>query len=98
LTLARQDEGFAMEGLAEGDTADQEAIDSLVGKIARLSFASVEGKGEEALARIGKPDLTVTVERKDSPTVTFRLSKIADSKDYFLAASTSDYLFRVADY
>lgn len=97
-TLVRQDKGFALEGLSEDETADEEAVDSLVGKVARLAFASVEGKGDEALTRIDEPELTVEVERKDAPTVTYRLSKMTDGDDYLLAASTEDYLFRVADY
>lgn len=98
VTLVRQDEGFALEGLAEGETADGEAIASLVGKVARLTIASVEGKGDEALARIGEPELTIEVEREDGPTVTYRLSKMAEGENYLLAASTDDYLFRVANY
>lgn len=98
LTLVRRDGGFSLEGLAEDESADGKAIDSLVGKIAQLSVASVEGKGNEALARIGEPELTVEVERKEAPTVAFRLSKMDDGEDYLLATSTQDYLFRVADY
>jgi hypothetical protein len=98
VTLVRQDGGFALEGLAENEAADEEAIDSLVGKVARLTFASVEGKGEEALARVGEPESTLEVDRKDGPMVTYRLSKMTGRDDYLLAASTEDYLFRVADY
>lgn len=97
-TLTRKEEGFTLEGLAEDEMADENAISSLVGKVARLTIASVEGNGEEALARVGQSELTVAVERKDAPTVTYRLSKMAEGDDYLLAASTQDYLFRIAGY
>lgn len=97
-TLVREDDDFSLEGLAEGETANKDEINSLVDKIARLSIASVEGKGDEALARVGEPELILTVERKEGPAVTYRLSKRSDGDDYLLAASTQDYLFRVASY
>lgn len=98
VTLVRQEDGFGIEELAEGEAEDEEAISSLIEKVARITFASVEGKGDEALARVGEPELRVEVERKDGPTVVYRLSKMTDGDDYLLATSTEDYLFRVADY
>src|SRR3546814_2154223 len=67
VTLARAEDKFVVEGLGEGEEANAEAVSNLVDKIARLSFSTVEGKGEEALARLAEPALTVTVERKEAP-------------------------------
>src|SRR3546814_17688946 len=51
VTLARAEDKFVVEGLGEGEEANAEAVSNLVDKIARLSFSTLEGKGEEALAR-----------------------------------------------
>src|SRR3546814_662254 len=84
--------------VCSSDLANAEAVSNLVDKIARLSFSTVEGKGEEALARLAEPALTVTVERKEAPAVTLRLAKLDGEEDYLLASSTQNYLFRAAKY
>src|SRR3546814_16766868 len=77
VTLARAEDKFVVEGLGEGEEANAEAVSNLVDKIARLSFSTVEGKGEEALARLAEPALTVTVKRKEAPAAPLRLAKLA---------------------
>src|SRR3546814_13374945 len=76
VTLARAEDKFVVEGLGEGEEANAEAVSNLVDKIARLSFSTVEGQGEEALARLAEPALTVTVERKEAPAATMSLAKL----------------------
>lgn len=98
MTLSRKDDGFVVDGLAEGEKTDQSAAGKLVGKIASLNFAAVEGKGEAALARLDAPDMTFTVELKDGDPVTFRLEKIEDKDDYLLSSGAHDYLFKVSKY
>jgi len=98
LVLSRKDDGFVVEGLEDGQETDQEAAGKLVDKIAGLSFASVEGRGEEALARIGEPDLTLRIGRKAGGTLSLQFTKMAEKDDYLLASSASDYLFSVSNY
>ena len=50
------------------------------------------------MARTGTPDFSVTLKRKDSAALTYRLKKIDNEDEYHLASSEQDYLFRVPKY
>ncbi len=96
--LVREDGGIVVEGLsAEEETVESEA-NKIVGQLARPGFTAVEGRGEEALARVATPDLTVTLERKAGAALTYRLKKLDDKDEYLMTSSDHDYLFRVPKY
>ena len=71
---------------------------SILNLLARPGFTAVEGQGEEALARVATPDLTVTLTRKDGAALTYRLKKVDDKDEYLLASSEQSYLFRIPRY
>ncbi|MFQ6018027.1 MAG: DUF4340 domain-containing protein [Kiloniellaceae bacterium] len=98
LALVRADNGLVVEGLGEDEETIKDEASRLLRKLARPGFTAVEGKGEAALARIGEPDLTVTLKRKDDTTLTYRLRRIEDTEAYLLSSSEHDYLFRVPKY
>ncbi len=99
LVLVRDDdEELVVEGLGEGEQTAGNEAKSILRQLARPGFTAVEGRGEDALARTGEPDLTVLLKRKDGTALTYRLKKLDDKDEYLLVSSEQDYLFRVPKY
>lgn len=98
LALVRDDDRLVVEGLGEDEQTVEDEAKSLLRQLARPGFTAVEGRGEAALARIGEPDLAVTLERKDGATLTYRVKKLEGEDEYLLASSEHDYLFRMPKY
>jgi len=97
VTIDRKDANFDIPGLAEGEKPNETAIWRLVGAVTRPAFDAVQGKGEEALAKVKNPDIEVTVKRKSGPDVILRFKKEADGGGYLFTRSNNDFLFRVAE-
>ncbi len=98
VALVREDDVLVVEGLGEDEETVESEARSVLNQLARPGFTAVEGQGEEAMARIGTPDFSVTLKRKDSAALTYRLKKIDNEDEYHLASSEQGYLFRVPKY
>lgn len=98
LVLVRDDDELVVEGLGESEQTAENEAKSILRQLARPGFTAVEGRGEDALARIGEPDLTVSLKRKDGAALTYRLKQLDDKDEYLLASSDEDYLFRIPKY
>lgn len=95
LRLDRKDGRYVLAGITEKQN------DSEVWRVAAASahpvFDSVEGKGADALARVGEPDIQVSIKTTDGPEVLLKYKKEAAGGAYLLSSSASNYLFRVSE-
>lgn len=77
---------------------DLEAVDTLTDKLANLRIGSVLGREAKPEYGLDKPQLTLTVERKDAEALEYRLAKLEDSGDYVLKVSSRPEYFRLPAY
>ncbi len=75
-----------------------EAADKLAGLLADLRIGAVLGQAEQPAYGLKKPQLTLSVSRKNGKTVTYRLGKITGKEEYVLKASTRAEYFRLPSY
>jgi hypothetical protein len=91
-----KDGKFAVAGLSADQQSKKSEVDRLIGAVIHARFDSVEGKGKEALAKLGAPDIQITVKRTEGAPVIYKYKKDAKGDDYLFASSEHDYLFRVS--
>jgi hypothetical protein len=97
LKLDRKDKGFAVAGLAEGETQKDAEVWKLLRAISYPVFEAVQGKGPEALAKVKEPDIEVSIKKTDGTDFTLKYKKEAAGGAYLFTSSASDYLFRVGE-
>lgn len=97
-TRASGSPAWVAEALEEGKVLKPEAADKLAGLLANLRIGEVLGREAKPAYGLDKPLLEVTLARKDSSTVVYRLGKEAEKDDYILKASTRPEYFRVPAY
>lgn len=94
LKLTRKDGGWSIDGLAEGEIADTEEVERMVGRIASLAFDKVLGikaGPEEVEATL------VSLQQKDGKTIEYRLVREGDDA-YTLTVSDRPWRFRLMPY
>ena len=96
IVLEKKDGRFTLFGLAADEKAKPAAIPPIVSLVTDPSFDAVQGKGDEALAKLEPADFEVTVKRSEGDPVTFKYKKESDGGAYLFASSETPYLFRVA--
>jgi hypothetical protein len=97
VTLERKDGKFMLAGLGPEETVKDAEIPPIVSAIASPSFDAVEGKGEEALARLDPADIEVTVKRTEGEQIIYKYKKEAGGGAYLFASSAQPYVFRVSE-
>jgi len=97
LRLDRKDGKYVIAGLAAGETQKDSEVWRLAGASAHPVFDAVQGKGADALAKVGDPDIQVSIKTTDGSTVILKYKKEAAGGAYLFTSSMSDYLFRVGE-
>jgi hypothetical protein len=96
VALARGEDGaWTLEGLAEDEALDQEAVEDLVGKIANLSFRGVLGTAEKPEYGQDAPLLTLEVDLAEASR-SYVVSALVGSEDRVLKVSSQPYYFRLS--
>ncbi len=98
ITLRRDKDGkLEIADLKEGEITKESALRKLIRAVARPAYDAIEGKGSVARDRLSKPDLQVSLERKDGTMVTLKYQKDDAGGAYLFTSSDNDYLFRVGE-
>jgi hypothetical protein len=89
-------DGWAMTGLAEGETLNQNAVTTLVNVASGVRMTAPLGKTAQDAYGLNAPQAVVTLKTADNTyTLNFGAADPAD-ESYVLKASNSDYFVRVA--
>jgi hypothetical protein len=94
VTIERKDKKLVLSGLADGDKPVESEIGKLALAASNPSFDSVEGKGEQALAKLREPDAQLIIKRNDGQTLTYSYKKEAQGGGYLFASSAHDFVFK----
>jgi hypothetical protein len=97
VTLERKDGKFILAGLSPNEKPNETAIYRLVGALSFPAFDAVAGKGPEALAKAGQPDIEVTVKRTAGDPVILKYKKEAAGGAYLFASSANSFLLRASE-
>jgi hypothetical protein len=93
---------WSMAGLAEGETLDQDAVQSLLDGVSALNLVEPLGKQEKAEYGLATPSAILTVTSKGDAgekTVTLTVgAQSAADKTYVVRSSESPYYVRVSEY
>ncbi len=95
--LERKDGKFVLAGLTDGQKQDETATYRLVGALTYPVFEAVAGKGGEALAKVGAPDIEATVKRTSGDPIVLKYKKEAAGGAYLFASSANNFLFRISE-
>jgi hypothetical protein len=90
--------GWTLKSTNEAHDLTAGAADKLAGLLASLRFDRVLGQEPMVDYGLGKPLLEVTLTRKGSDALIYRLGKSADREEYTLKASSRPEFFRLANY
>jgi hypothetical protein len=96
VTLERKDGQFTVAGLANHEEVAENQVNRFIRAISQPTFDSIQGKGEDELAKLNAPDIQITVKCSDRPDVTYKYKKETGGS-YLFASSANDYVFRVAE-
>jgi hypothetical protein len=97
VTLERKDGKFVLAGLSEKEKPNETAIYRLAGALSYPAFDAVAGKGTEALAKVGQPDIEVTVKRTAGAPIILKYKKEEAGGAYLFASSANSFLFRASE-
>lgn len=95
--IEKKDGALTVADLKEGDEVKQAELSGFIHAAANPSFDAVQGKGEEALAKVQPADFTVTIGVQGGEPVTYSFKKQGEGSAYLFASSAHPYLFRVAE-
>ncbi len=86
---------WAIEGLADGETVDQVAVNAILSRVTALSMRRPLGKTELDSYGIGDPGAVVTVETRDADgnedTYTLRVGAEIEEDEFAAKSSESEY-------
>ncbi len=89
------DRPWTAKGLPDGEALNQAHTADLVQEVATLNFASVLGSKALPGYALQAPQLTFKVERKNGSTLSYRLGRRGQEKDYVLKVSNRPEYFRL---
>ncbi len=98
LVLQREDGKLKVLALAEEETTNEEAADSLVRNLAELRIQSLLGSEAKPEYRQDEPELEFKVAREGGDVLSYRFSKPEDASYYVLKRSDLDYYFKIAEF
>ena len=84
--------------LSAGEHLDTGAVAKLASQLANLRIENVLGKTAKPDYGLGKPELQLTVTRKDGKTVEYQLGKMSAGDDYALKSSARAEYFELPAY
>jgi hypothetical protein len=101
--LEKSGDAWTMKGLAEGETLNQTAVESLVSRAGTVTLTKPLGKSEQASYGLNQPSAVVTIrthsEEAGDKTVTLRVgAKDPADNSYVVISSESPYFVRVSEY
>ena len=96
-TIERKDGKWVLDGLKEGEKAQESKVAAAAGAALRPSFDAIQGKGKDEIAKLDPPDFKFDVKQTDGTTRTYTYKKEAAGGAYLFAASDRDYIFRVSE-
>jgi hypothetical protein len=96
VTLEKKDGKFTVSALKDGETVKAAEIPPVVSTVTSPTFDTVQGKGDEALAKLEPADFQVTVTREGAEPVTYKYKKEAAGDAYLFASSLQPFVFRVS--
>jgi hypothetical protein len=97
ISLEKTDGKLTVAGLNEGDTVKEAELSGFIHAVANPSFDAVQGKGEDALAKLQPADFTVKLGVKGGEPVTYSFKKEESGAAYLFASSAHPFVFRVAE-
>ena len=98
LQLRRQEQKWTLADLGEGETLDQEAVESLVRRLANLGYLEVVEGGTEVEQGLDAPALRITLKRKEGQPREYLFGRKGDQGDFFLKSSDHPWRFKVANF
>jgi hypothetical protein len=93
-TVTRGDEGFAVDGLADGAAVDTDKLEGIVDRLADLTYDTVLGAKDAVEASDGAP-FALTVKKAEGEPTVYTFVKEKDGDDFVLTTSASPFAFRV---
>jgi hypothetical protein len=98
LVLKREEDGLRLEGLAEGESTDAKAAESLLERFAGLRIQDLLGHEAKAEYRQEQPELELTLQLSGGETLVYRFSKPEQGGYYVLKRSDRPEFFKLAEY
>ncbi|WP_133512975.1 DUF4340 domain-containing protein [Candidatus Thiosymbion oneisti] len=98
LTLERTDDHWRLTDLAEGEEQDQQAVKDRVRALTNIDFLGVLVNGDGPAVDAESTPLELEATLADGETVRYRITKLAEGKDYLLEASNRPQRFTLAGY
>lgn len=80
---------------ADGRALDEEAVKRVAKALSTLDFQGLR-TGEDARSGLGRPELSLTVQRREGDPVSYALHPVKDSQDKLLVVSTRAETFTLA--
>lgn len=97
LQIEKKDGALTVAELKDGDKVKKAELSSFIHTVANPPFDAVQGKGEDALAKVQPADFTVKVDLEDGDPLTYTFKKEGDGGAYLFASSAHPFVFRVAE-
>lgn len=98
ITLVRQDDKIAVDGLNDTQETKAEEAESLLKKVAGLKILSVFDKDAEDVHALDKPGKTIKLTLKDGKEISYAFAEPKDKHYYVLKSSDQPFYFQVATY
>lgn len=95
--LEKKDGKLTLADLKDGETVKETELPRLINAVVNPAFDAVNGKGDEALAKLDPADFEVKVEREGGDPLTYRFKKEEGGGAYLYASSAHPYVFRVSE-
>jgi hypothetical protein len=93
--IEKEDGALTVGGLKEGDTIKNAELSGFIHAVANPSFDVVQGRGEDALAKVQPADFTVKVGIEGGEPETYSFKK--EGGAYLFASSAHPFVFRVGE-
>lgn len=98
LVLTWKDDGWQVEGLADGKAADSGRIEDLISRACRVNLTEYLGRDQKDEFRLDKPRARLTLQTADA-TVTLAIgAKDADDNTHVMKSSASEFYVRGSDF
>lgn len=94
VTVTRDDDGFTVDGLADGEAFDKDKLDGIVDRLADLTYETVLG-AKDTVESSAEAAFALTVKTTEGDPTAYTFVKEEDGDDFALTTSASAYAFRV---
>lgn len=94
-TLSKQNETWQISPLAAGQQPNQAAITTLIDKLSRLQFLSIEGIDAKTEFALDNPTLRYSLTDASGKQIDYAFGKMAEKEEYILKTSALPYYFKL---